>query len=45
MVDQKEIFLFNQKLHVLLRFLLLKSIGFPEEGIFDQIFQQSRRWS
>lgn len=45
LTDAKEIFLFNQKLHVLLRLLLLKSIGFPEESVFEQIFQQSRRWS
>jgi len=43
--DSKEIFLFNQKLHVLLRFLMLKSIGFAEEAVFEQMFQQSRRWA
>src|SRR5438876_10299668 len=41
--DSKEIF-FNRKVHVLLRLLMLKSIGFSEEGVFDQIFQQSRMW-
>jgi hypothetical protein len=43
LTDGKEIFLFNQKLHVLLRFLMLKRIGFSDEVVFDQMFQQSRR--
>jgi len=45
LADGKEIFLFNQKLHVLLRFLMLKRIGFSDEIVFDQMFQQSRRWN
>jgi len=45
LTDGKGIFLFNQKLHVLLRLLMLKSSGFSEEVVFDQIFQQSRRWA
>ncbi len=45
LTDAKEIFLFNQKLHVLLRLLMLKSIGFCEQEVFDCIFQQSRRWT
>lgn len=45
LTDSKELFLFNQKLHVLLRLLMLKTLGFSEEAIFDQMFQQSRRYS
>ena len=44
LTDSKELFLFNQKLHVLLRLLMLKTMGFAEEAIFDQMFQQSRRY-
>jgi hypothetical protein len=43
--DAKAIFLFNQKLHALLRLLLLKNVGFSEESVFEQVFQQSRRYS
>ncbi len=43
--DAKQIFLFNQKLHALLRLLMLKNIRFSEEDVFEQVFQQSRRWS
>jgi hypothetical protein len=45
LADSKELFLFNQRLHVLLRLLMLKTLGFSEEAIFDQMFQQSRRYS
>jgi hypothetical protein len=45
LTGSKEMFLFNQKLHVLLRLLMLKTLGFSEEAIFDQMFQQSRRYS
>lgn len=45
LTQPRELFLFNQKLHVVLRLLMLKSIGFPEEAVFDQVFQQSRRYS
>ncbi len=45
LTGSKELFLFNQKLHVLLRLLMLKTMGFSEAAIFDQMFQQSRRYS
>jgi hypothetical protein len=45
LTDSKELFLFNQKLHVLLRLLMLKTMGFSEEAIFDQMFQQSRMYN
>jgi hypothetical protein len=45
LAGSKELFLFNQKLHVLLRLLMLKAMGFSEEAIFDQMFRQSRRYS
>ena len=45
LTDGKELFLFNQRLHVLLRLLMLKTIGFAEDAIFDQMFQQSRRYA
>jgi ApeA N-terminal domain 1 len=44
LTDGKGLFLFNQKLHVLLRLLILKNLGFPEEVVFDQAFQQLHRW-
>jgi hypothetical protein len=45
LTDGKQLFLFNQKLHVLLRLLMLKSIGFTDQAVFDQMFQQSRRYA
>ena len=45
LTDGKEIFLFSQKLHALLRLLMLLAVGFPEELAFEPTFQQSRRWS
>src|SRR5437667_2045256 len=45
LTGSKELFLFNQKLHVLLRLLMLKTMGFSEAAIFDQMFQQSRRYA
>jgi hypothetical protein len=44
LTDGKGLFLFNQKLHVLLRLLIFKNLGFPEEVVFDQVFQQLHRW-
>ena len=43
--DGKQLFLFNQKLHVLLRLLMLKSIGFSDDAVFEQMFQQSHRYN
>jgi ApeA N-terminal domain 1 len=40
----KELFLFNQKLHALLRFLMLLGIGFPEDLVFEHVLYQSRKW-
>jgi len=45
LTDGKQLFLFNQKLHVLLRLLMLKNVGFTDEAVFDQMFQQSRRYA
>lgn len=45
LTDTKDMFLFNQKLHVLLRLLMLKTMGFSEEAVFEQMFQQARRYS
>ncbi len=45
LTDGKQLFLFNQKLHVLLRLLMLKSIGFSDDSVFDQMFQQSHRYN
>jgi hypothetical protein len=39
-----ELFNFNQRLHALLRLLMLMRLGFPEEKVFEPIFQQSRQW-
>jgi hypothetical protein len=40
----KELFQFNQRLHALLRLLMLLSIGFSEDSIFEAVYYQSRRW-
>jgi hypothetical protein len=44
LTNSKELFLFNQKMHVLLRLLMLKTMGFAEEAIFQQMFEQSHRY-
>jgi hypothetical protein len=41
----KELFLFNQKLHALLRLLMLMRLGFSEENVFEPIYIQSRQWT
>jgi ApeA N-terminal domain 1 len=38
-----ELFLMNQKLHALLRWLLLTHFGFPAELVFEPVFQQANR--
>jgi Apea-like HEPN/ApeA N-terminal domain 1 len=40
----RDIFLFNQKLHALLRLLVLIHLGFPEQLVIDPVEQQSSRW-
>jgi hypothetical protein len=44
LVGTKEIFLFNQKLHALLRLLMLQYLGFPEDLVFGPVKYQSRKW-
>jgi hypothetical protein len=41
--DVGSLYLINQKLHALLRFLVLTHLRFPPGLVFDPIFQQSRR--
>ena len=41
----KELFLFNQKLHGLLRLLMLMRLGFSEDNVFEPIYHQSRQWT
>jgi hypothetical protein len=43
--DAKAIFLFNQRLHALLRLLMLVSVGFSEDTVFEMVQYQSSRWS
>ncbi len=43
--DSLDIFLFNQKLHALLRLLLLLDIGVPEERALAPVLYQAHRWS
>jgi len=45
LIDAGKLFLFNQKLHALLRLLVLVHLGFPESIVFEPIFQQSRKWA
>ena len=45
LTGMSELFLFSQKLHALLRLVMLVHIGLPEDQVFDPIFQQSRKWS
>ncbi|HXP71769.1 MAG TPA: HEPN domain-containing protein [Candidatus Dormibacteraeota bacterium] len=40
-----DFFLFNQKLHALLRFLMLMNVGFSEDAVFKAIRYQSTRWT
>jgi hypothetical protein len=40
-----ELFLFSQKLHALLRLLMLIHIGLPEDQVFEPVLRQSRKWS
>ena|SRR5882724_7776033 len=44
MVEAKEFFLFDQRLHALLRLLMLMRVGFSEERVLDQVYVQSRQW-
>lgn len=44
LTGSKELFLFNQKLHSLLRLLMLIRLGFSEESVFEPIYRQSRQW-
>jgi hypothetical protein len=44
LTDSGDVFLFNQKLHALLRLLLLIRIGFPEEKAIDGVEQQVLRF-
>jgi hypothetical protein len=39
-----KLFLFNQKLHALLRLLLLVNLGFSEHSVFPIVLHQSQRW-
>ena len=41
--DAGSLFLMNQKLHALLRLLVLTDLGFPAESVFDPVYQQSRK--
>jgi ApeA N-terminal domain 1 len=40
----REVFLFNQKLHALLRLLMLMHVGFKEDQVFDPVYLQSKKW-
>jgi Apea-like HEPN len=42
--DGKGLFLFNQKMHALLRLLMLVHVRFPEEKVFRAVHDQSRKW-
>jgi hypothetical protein len=40
----KEIFLFNQRMHAMLRLLILLHVGFSEGQVLDPVFQQLNKW-
>jgi hypothetical protein len=44
LIDTKDLFLFNQRLHAFLRLLMLHSVGFWNELTFEPIYDQSRKW-
>jgi hypothetical protein len=44
LIDSSSLFLFNQKLHGLLRFLMLTHIGLPAEQIFEPVLRQATKW-
>jgi hypothetical protein len=39
-----ELFLFNQKLHALLRILMLIYVGLPEDQVFEPVLRQASKW-
>jgi hypothetical protein len=41
----RELFLFNQKLHALLRWLLLIRTGLPGDDVFELILRQASQWN
>jgi ApeA N-terminal domain 1 len=45
LANAKALSLFNQKLHALLRILMLISVGFAEDAVFEFVLYQSRKWS
>jgi hypothetical protein len=44
LTSPKDIFLLNQKLHALLRLLILMHIGLPADQVFKPVFQQAIKW-
>jgi len=45
LTSARDLFLFNQKLHALLRLLMLMNVGFPENVVFEAIRFQSQKWT
>ena len=45
LTETSELFLFSQKLHALLRLLILIHIGLPENEVFEPVLHQARRYS
>lgn len=43
--NPRELFFINQKLHALLRLLLLLDVGFNEKDVFDKVYYQSHKWT
>ena len=44
LTDRNELFLFNQKMHALLRLLVLMQLGLPEDTGFGPTYRQSMKW-
>lgn len=44
LTSPREIFLFNQKLHALMRLLMLMHVGLPADLIFEQVLRQATKW-
>jgi hypothetical protein len=39
-----ELFLFNQKVHAVLRILMLIYVGLPENQVFEPVLRQASKW-
>lgn len=45
LTEMSDLFLFNQRLHALLRLAMLMHIGLPESQVFEQVLRQATRYT